>query len=169
VIGSTADAARELSRALRRLHRGGVELDRVRHPEFYLPGGAKTRPNMVYVAGGTYTVGPTTGFDRKKKNVTLRPFLLDRCEASNADYVAFLDALPPDQREATRRATGSSTAATGRARPPADKLDHPVVGVTWRDADAYAKFVNKRLPTEDEWEVACRGKEGLSYPWATST
>src|SRR5262249_38642539 len=31
----------------------GVELDRVRHPEFYLPGGAKTRPNMVYVPGGT--------------------------------------------------------------------------------------------------------------------
>jgi formylglycine-generating enzyme required for sulfatase activity len=143
----------------------GVELDRVRHPEFYLPGGAKTRPNMVYVPGGSYTVGPDNGFDRKKKNVTLRPFLLDRCEVSNADYVAFLDSLPAEQREAHTPRHWTAEGGTGPRRPPADKLDHPVVGVTWRDADAYAKYANKRLPTEDEWEVACRGKEGLEYPW----
>ena len=143
----------------------GVELDRVRHPEFYLPGGAKTRPNMVYVPGGTFTVGPDSGFERRKKNVTLRPFLLDRCEVSNADYVAFLDSLPPDQREPHTPRHWTAEGGVGPRRPPADRLDHPVVGVTWRDADAYAKYVNKRLPTEDEWEVACRGKEGLAYPW----
>jgi hypothetical protein len=96
----------------------GVELDRVRHPEFYLPGGAKTRPNMVYVPGGSYTVGPDNGFDRKKKNVTLRPFLLDRCEVSNADYVAFLDSLPAEQREAHTPRHWTAEGGTGPAPPP---------------------------------------------------
>jgi formylglycine-generating enzyme required for sulfatase activity len=81
-------------------------------------------------------------------------FLIDVFPTTNADYARFC------------AETGHPTPRHwGGRRCPRELYDHPVVEVSWRDANAYAEWAGKALPTSSQWEKAARGTTGTTYPW----
>ncbi|MCG3136126.1 MAG: Serine/threonine-protein kinase PknD [Planctomycetes bacterium] len=108
----------------------------------------RSRTSMAFVPGGTAILGA----EGRTRDVA--PLLVDVTEVSNAEYARFV------------AATGARAPSHwGGDQPPANLRELPVVGVTAAEADAYAKWAEKRLPTGDEWERAARGLRGLIYPW----
>jgi formylglycine-generating enzyme required for sulfatase activity len=111
---------------------------------------------------------------RPLRRVTLRPYRLDRRLVTNADFAAFVDARGYAEPDLWSAAGRDWLARSRRAVPKFwgssrwsrwCEPDHPVVGVTWYEAEAYAAFRGRRLPDEDEWEVCARGGTQRAYPW----
>jgi formylglycine-generating enzyme required for sulfatase activity len=85
-------------------------------------------------------------------------FYIDKYPVTNAEYKKFLDSLPrPLKKRQLPRSWGDKY--------PKLKPHYPVSGVGFNDAKKYAEYVDKRLPTEREWEKAARGTAGREYPW----
>ncbi len=113
---------------------------------------------MVLIPAGEFQMGSNYGDGDEKPvhTVYLDAFYIDKYEVTNAQYKKFMDA------------TGYKAPEYWND-PDLNKPDHPVVGVSWYDAVAYAEWAGKRLPTEAEWEKAARGGlVGKRYPWGDS-
>ncbi|MHC4202044.1 MAG: formylglycine-generating enzyme family protein, partial [Planctomycetota bacterium] len=110
---------------------------------------------FVLVDAGEYAIGDERGQpdERPVRKVKLDAYYIGVTEVTNAQYEKF------DSRH--KRSEFS----------PGD--DHPVVNVSWSDAEKFCKWLSKkekarcRLPTEAEWEAAARGKEGRRFPWGS--
>ena len=122
------------------------------------PGPPQPPSGMTYVASGSFTMGRDGGdpAERPAHPVAVKPFFIDLYEVTNQDYLKFVEA------------TGYQAPATWGGKYAVDSALKPVTGVNWDDARAYAKWANKRLPTEEEWEFAARGSDGRVYPWGNS-
>ena len=116
-----------------------------------------TDSNVVYIDGGTFTMGSATGLsDETTHIVNLGSFSMMKYEVTFAQYDAFCE-------------------ATGKTKPSDEgwgRGNMPVINVSWHDANDFAKWLSQktskkwRLPTEAEWEFAAKG--GLNYLYVGS-
>lgn len=126
---------------------------------------------MAIVEGGTFFRGSATGNrdEMPRHAVTLKSFAIDVHPVTNEQFVRFLEAMggikDNNHNDIIRLKDSRIYSSKGRFSIESGYVKHPVVGVTWYGACAYAKWVGKRLPTEAEWEVAaCGGMENALYP-----
>ncbi len=140
--------------------------------------------DMVLIPAGEFIMGTDSegaNADQKPAHqVYLDAFYIDKYEVTNAQYEEFILAGGYKKREfwtgegrdfiqkfqfdagewhkiETPMQYGENSVST--------EPDHPVIGVSWYEANAYATWAGKRLPTEAEWEKAARGTDGQIYPW----
>jgi iron(II)-dependent oxidoreductase len=126
-------------------------------------------PGTIRIEGGSYEIGaPADGFaydnERPRHVVELSPFEIDRWPVMNGEYVRFIEetgAEPPMYWE--RDGDDWVRTAMGR-RDPVDPAA-PVIHVSWHEADEFARWAGKRLPTEQEWEAASAHLRGTGHAW----
>ncbi len=118
---------------------------------------------MIVVSGGTFSRGSNQGArdEMPRHNIELSDFAIDIHPVTNEQFVLFLEAMGGEKDGSNldmirlrdsriKRIGGKLSIESGYAK-------HPVVGVAWYGAVAYAKWVGKRVPTEAEWEIAAAG------------
>jgi serine/threonine-protein kinase len=115
---------------------------------------------MVWIPPGPFIYGDG---DTARVENQAQGLWMDKYPVTNAQYLEFLR---------SGKKVDSDWIDYGRSRIKKDlKLEdtkyaeHPVTGVSWRGAQAYAQWRGKRLPNELEWEKAARGADGREYPW----
>jgi formylglycine-generating enzyme required for sulfatase activity len=114
---------------------------------------------MVLVPGGTFAMGSHDGqaAEKPEHQVRLATYYVDQHEVTNRQFRIFLRETHYHGQPAGKWLSDSA------ARAAAENL--PVVHVNFHDADAFAAWAGKQLPTEAQWEMAARSTDGRRYPW----
>lgn len=115
---------------------------------------------MVLIPAGSFTTHET------RSAVSVGDFCLDVHEVTVADYGKCVDSYACSVAHLTRMTGIEETADSACNATRADRQDHPINCVDWFQAAHFCAAVDKRLPTDEEWEWAARGGiNGWAYPW----
>ncbi|MDX1982868.1 MAG: SUMF1/EgtB/PvdO family nonheme iron enzyme, partial [Bryobacteraceae bacterium] len=118
----------------------------------------REQDGMVYVPPGPFLFGSEGGSNLRVAHT--EGYWIDRYPVTNAQFGEFLR-VKGNREEGGVTWLDYERSSIRDAR----KADHPVTGVSWYGARAYASWAGKRLPSEEEWEKAARGIDGRRYPW----
>ncbi len=140
---------------------------------------------QVLIPAGVFAMGVASHPDARPTDqpqhlVQLDAYWIDQTPVTNAMFARFVQATSY-QTEAEKVGSGYAFDPKtldweevrgaewrhphGPSSDVVDTGDHPVVQVTWADANAYCQWAGRRLPTEAEWEKAGRGTDARTYPW----
>ncbi|MBA4538131.1 formylglycine-generating enzyme family protein [Bacillus aquiflavi] len=128
--------------------------------------------NMIVIPGGTFLRGSNESPDEQPiKSVTLKTFAIDQTPVTNKQFSVFVEENGYENRDYWLP-KGWEYIKDNNIHYPNywfddhfNQDDHPVTGVSWWEAKAFAAFVGKDLPTEAQWEYACKGTDNRKYPW----
>jgi formylglycine-generating enzyme required for sulfatase activity len=123
----------------------------------------KADDSMVLIRAGEFIMGKNTATPsdwQPEHTVKINSFYMEKYEVTNQEYYNFCIAA----RNPLPQFWGMKEFKSGLDFP-----DYPVVGVSYTDAEKYARWSGKRLPTEAEWEYASRGGlSGKNFPLGDS-
>lgn len=125
-------------------------------------------PNLCLIPAGTFIMGSDTDLPNEAPmhEIYLNAYYIGKTEVTNAEYYRFWLETGGDSSEHTPISYGGAFGTWPEIAQ--TKPDHPVVGVSWYSADAYAAWRGMRLPTEAEWEKAARGTDARRWPWGNA-